>query len=215
MKRILCLVLVLTLISGMLIGCGSNENDDTDKDVSNENVEVKDEGEGSIEVDKKLISVEVTFPESLLAMDDEEIDYDEIINEAEKEEGMLDAVKNDDGSITYKMTKARHTEMMSQLSEDILEAFDDLINDDDFASIKDITSDKKFSKIEVIVDKLEFENSFDGFGIFGIAMQSMFYQVYDGVAPDKYEVEVSLSDVDTNEVFDTIVYPDAFDAFNE
>src|SRR5699024_5357354 len=100
MKRIFCLLLVLILISGTLIGCGSNENDDIDKDVSNKSVEEKDDGEGSIEVDKKLINVEVTLPESLLSMDDEEIDYDEIINEAKKEEGILDAVKNDNGSIT-------------------------------------------------------------------------------------------------------------------
>lgn len=35
-----------------------------------------------------------------------------------------------------------------------------------------------------------------------------YYQLFDGVDPDDYEVVIAVINKDTGEVFDTIVYPD-------
>lgn len=210
MKRIIALLLILALTLSILGGCSSGKNSDNNNGVESENA-TGDQEHDTIEVDKKLMSVEVTIPALLLSMDDEDIDYEEIINNAKEEEGFEDAVKNDDGSITYKISKAKHKEMMDQLSDDIHKSFEEIIDDEDVESIKGITSNKKFSEIEVIVDKEKFENSLDSLSIFGIAIQSMFYQLYDGVSPDKYKVAIKLIDEATQEVFDTIIYPDALE----
>lgn len=143
-------------------------------------------------------------------MGEDEVDYDEIIREA-KEEGIKEVTKNEDGSVTYKMSKAKHKEIMKEMNDEILEYFDEIVNDEDIASIKDISSNKSFTKVEVIVDRDKFENSLDGFAVLGIAFQSMFYQVFDGVNPDEYKTTVNYKDAETQKIFDTIVYPDVFD----
>lgn len=43
----------------------------------------------------------------------------------------------------------------------------------------------------------------------------MYYQLFEGVDPEDYKVVVDLKDQDTEEVYDTIVYPDALDEENE
>ncbi|OIU66592.1 hypothetical protein BHE18_16530 [Rossellomorea aquimaris] len=42
-----------------------------------------------------------------------------------------------------------------------------------------------------------------------------FYQLYDGADPDNYEVTLEMTDAETGEVFDTIVYPDALEEMGE
>ena len=54
------------------------------------------------------------------------------------------------------------------------------------------------------------ENSFDGFAVLGIVFQSMFYQLFEGVEPDNNKVIVNFKDADTEEIFNSITYPDAF-----
>lgn len=48
----------------------------------------------------------------------------------------------------------------------------------------------------------------DGFAIFGLAIQSMFYQLFEGVSEEDYKATFQLKDENTSKVFDTIVYPD-------
>ncbi len=61
-------------------------------------------------------------------MDDEEIDYDEAIEQA-KTQGMKDAIQNDDGSITYIMSRSKHKELMKETKDAI---FDTIIYPDVF-----------------------------------------------------------------------------------
>lgn len=65
------------------------------------------EDKSSIEVDKGILNVEITLPASMF----EGQDIDETIEEAKKD-GIKEAVKHDDGSVTYKMSRSKHNEMM-------------------------------------------------------------------------------------------------------
>jgi len=162
--------------------------------------------EQSIEVDKGVFSVEITLPASLF----EGEDIDEVIAEA-KEDGVSDVTVHDDGSLTYKMSKSKHNEMMREMKDDLLEYIEETKNSEDYKSIKDITHNKVFSEFTLLVDQEAFENSFDGFAALGLGMSGLYYQLFDGVAPDDYEVTVFIENLNTGEVFDTIVYPDAFE----
>ena len=184
LKKFIILLLIAMLALGPLTACGNNTS-----------------------------NVEITVPRgiiTILAPDSGEINYDEIINKA-KENGVKDVVINEDGSITYKMDKAQHDKTMTELRKNVKDTFDELINGEDFPSIKEIKSNESFSEIEVVVDRERFENSLDGIGILGIVFPSMLYQVFDGVDPENCKVIVNLKDIATNEIFNTVIYPDALE----
>ena len=213
MRKALTLTIVLTLCFTM-IGCGNNassKNPDQLNDTEIEEIEiVKDnEEEGSVEINKKLINVEVTLPMSFLGLDDEELDIDQVVKDA-KEQGIKDVIVNDNESITYIMSKSKHTEMMEEMKENITETMDDLVSGEDFTSFQEIVANKDFTEFEVVVIKDQFENGFEGFGTLGLAINSLFYQLFDGANPDNYRTVINMRDEATGEIFNTIVYPDAF-----
>lgn len=67
---------------------------------------------------------------------------------------------------------------------------------------------RKLTEFTLIVDKAAFEGGFDAFASFGIGIQSMYYQNFNGVASDKVKATIEIQDATTNEVFNTIVYPE-------
>ncbi len=159
--------------------------------------------EQSIEVDKGIFSVEITLPASLF----EGENIDEVIAEA-KENGISEVKVNDDGSLTYKMPKSKHNEIMREMRDDLLEYIEETKNSEDYKSIKDINHNKAFSEFTLVVDQEAFENSFDGFAALGLGISALYYQLFDGVAPDNYKVTIFIENANTGEVFNTIVYPD-------
>lgn len=211
-KKILSFLFASTLVLGACGGENTNtENDDEVNDDVEDVSENADNEDQNVEVDKKMLNVDITLPASFLELDeDEEIDIDEIKKEA-KEDGIKDVVLNDDGSVTYTMSKSTHRELLDEMEEAVQESIEEIINSEDFPSIKDIKANKKYDQYEVIVDKEGFENSFEGFGILGVAFSSMYYQLFEGVNPDDYEVIIDIIDEETGEVFDTTIYPDALD----
>lgn len=212
MKRTLFLILILLFVAG----CGTNnnaqeENQETDvesEDTVSDNEET--ENDESVNVDKGLLSVEVTIPADFLETGEEDQDIDEIIAEA-KDSGIKEVIENEDGSLTYKMSKSTHKELMKAIRQGIEESIDDMINDEEFASIQDITTNKSFSEFTMIVDKEPFENSMDSFAVLGIIFGSMYYQLFDDIDDDDYEVLVQFEDANTGEIFNEATYPDAFD----
>ena len=195
MKKGIVLLLVLSLLFTR-VGCSKdNTNNEVESQGKNE-VENQSKGD-SIEVDKKLTNVEVTIPASFFELDG-------------KEEGVKEVKLNDDGSVTYTMSKDTHKKLLDDMKNAMLDSFDELINDEDISSIKDIKSNKTYSEFDIVVNKDEFENSFDGFAVLGIVFQSMFYQLFEGVEPDNNKVIVNFKDADTEEIFNSITYPDAF-----
>ncbi|MFB4164301.1 hypothetical protein ACE1TI_10795 [Alteribacillus sp. JSM 102045] len=157
-------------------------------------------------MDKGLINVEVTLPASFL----EEQDVDQVTEDA-KEAGVSEVTENEDGSITYKMSKSTHKEMMDEMEEELNDTIEEVKNSDDYVSIEDVTTDQSFSEFTLIVDREAYENSFDGFAALGLGISGMYYQLFDGASPADYEVSIHVEDAETEEVFDTIVYPDAFE----
>jgi hypothetical protein len=135
---------------------------------------------------------------------------DKVIAEA-KEDGVSDIIVNDDGSLTYKMSKSVYKTMMKEIEANVLEYIEDIKDNEEYQSIKDITHNKAFSEFTLLVDQEAYENSFDGFVAFGLGITSMYYQLFAGVAQDDYKATVSLKNEETGEIFDTIVYPDFFE----
>ena len=147
--------------------------------------------------------VEVTIP----AIFFEGQDIDSVISKA-KNSGIKEVMKNDDGSLTYKMSKSEHKEMMKGLKEGILASVDEIKASEDFKSIKDVTYNKSFSEFTLSVNKEEFENSLDTMASLGLALTGMYYQLFNGVDEKDYKVKVIFKDDSNGDAINTIIYPD-------
>lgn len=161
-------------------------------------------------MDKGLLNVEVTIPATLYKGQD----IDSIISEA-KNSGIKEVIKNDDGSLTYKMSKSEHKKMMKELKERIVKSVEELKTSEDFASINDVAYNKSFSEFTLTVNKEKFEGSFDALASFGLALAGMYYQLFNGADVEHYKVTVYIKDESNGEVFDTMVYPDELNENND
>jgi hypothetical protein len=192
----------LALIFGFTPACTKSEPEVAEQ-VEEEPAVVEEQ---AIEVDKGIFSVEITLPASLF----EGEDIGEVVAKA-KEDGVSDVTVNNDGSITYRMSKSKHNELMREMRDELLEHIEEVKNSKDYESINDITYNKTFSEFTLIVDREKFENSFDGLVALGIGMLALYYQLFNGVAPDDYKVTIFFKNANTGEVFNSVVYPDALE----
>ena len=199
------------LMAAFLAACSGNDTADNDSK-SEKNTEEKEEEteEQGLSVDKGLLNVEVTLPAAFF----EGSDMDEVIAEAKKD-GVKEVKQNDDGTITYIMSKAEHKKMMAEMGTSITEYTEELKNSEDYPSIKDASHNKSFTEFTITVDKAVFENSFDGFALLGIGIQSSMYHAFNGKGTDDYQVKILVKDEATQEVFDEVIYPDAFEEMGE
>ncbi|MEY9970541.1 hypothetical protein ABH966_000905 [Lysinibacillus sp. RC46] len=203
MKKLL--ILPLTLLLGfLLVACSQDKESDSGKKTDNVDKTTEETSKDeSLKVDKGLLNVEVTIPASFY----EGQDIDQAITEAKKE-GIKEAIKNDDGSVTYKMSKSVHKKMMEELEKSVLETVDEIKTSDDFPSIKDVTYNKSFTEFTLTVNKEEFESSFDAMSSMGLAIVGMYYQLFGGTDPEKFKVTVIFKDESNGEVINKVVYPD-------
>jgi major membrane immunogen (membrane-anchored lipoprotein) len=196
------LIVFMSVMIVLLSACSDSEKTAGEKE---EVTEKKTEESEAVEVDKGLLNVEVTLPASMF----EGEDADSSIAEAEKEG--IKVTRNDDGSVTYKMSKAKHKEMMKEMQTELEKTIADTKNGEDYPSVKEVTNNKDFSEFTLEVDREAYENSFDGFAAFGLGLSGMFYQLFNGVDPEDYEVKILVKDSATGEVFNEVIYPDAME----
>ncbi|WP_245975350.1 hypothetical protein [Oceanobacillus chungangensis] len=206
MKKLLFILISIVFV---LAACSGNEEtkDSSSKDKAGDHIETTDSNdsskdEESLNVDKGLLNVEVTIPASFF----EGEDLDQVIADA-KESGIKEVTENSDGSITYKMSKSQHKDMIKELGDELNSTMEELVNSEDFVSIQDVTANKSFSEFTMSVDQEAFENSFDGMAALTLAFSGMIYQLFDGANPDDYEVTILVKNADNGEIFDTLIYP--------
>lgn len=174
----------------------------SDPTASPNSVDPTDPPAEKINVDKNKSNVEITLPSSMFAGQE----LDQIIASA-KADGVSEVIKNDDGSISYTMSKSVHNDMMSEMKNGVAEYIEELKASTDFVSIKDVKHNDKYSEFDLIVDKTAYEGSFDAFSALALGLQGLFYQSFDGVKDAK--VTVFVKDEASGDLIDTIVYPDA------
>lgn len=214
LKRNDLISLIAILLLTMLAACGNGDEADertegqsSETEATEETADTDEEGAG-VEVDKGLFQVEVTLPPMFFEGDE---DIETMITNAEEEDGISDVTENEDGSITVRMSKAKHGELMDELETSVMETMDDIVADEEFGSIEEITSSSDYSEFTMVVAQEAFENSFDGFATLTLGMTGMLYQLFDGVASDDIHVEINIEDAETGEVFSTVNYPEALE----
>ena len=187
MKKLISLILILCLsISVCACGNSSSVNDAS----SSEN--------SSIEVDENLLSVEVSLPASFF-----EDESAEDIKASAKENGFSDCTIHEDGSVTYKMSKSKHREIMSDLKISLEESVENMLTGDEAVeSFINIEYSDNFSKFDVYVDPEKY-TVWDGIYSLVFYMSGAFYQLFDGNDINNVDVIVNFINSATNEIIET------------
>ncbi len=210
-------IAVLTTLALLVGACGASDDEttppaaarpaeavgpsETDDDAADDLSEL--EAIGDIEVDRSLLSVEITIPASLAG----EADVDGLVSEFSAEGiDVSDARRNADGSITYKMSRGDHRRLLTSLRESFVESFEEA--SEDFDSVQSITFNNDLTRFRITVDRAAFENSFDGFVIFLPLFAAGIYAAFDGRDPEGMRIDVYYVDAATGQVYDTFVAPD-------
>lgn len=223
MKKAMSLLLSLVLVLS-LAACGdsevtrSGEESQCDEEIqSNEvtqsaeasqsageiSVEKESENSAGIQVDEGLLDVEVTMAASFFNDQTE----DQIKAGAEKN-GYSNCKINDDGSVTYTMSKKKYAEMLDKMKESFVETIAECLDGEyAVASFVDIQHNDNFSKIDVYVDATQYTVR-DKLYVLPFYIAGAYYQAFSGVANEDINVVVNFIDNSTKEVLDTASYKD-------
>ena len=197
-NRIIAFTLALLLVLS-LAGCGSSEPQTsvttqaaTNSTTSTETTTGFEDLEaiGELEVDQNLFTVEITVPADFLGegITQESLDADAAAS------NYISAKLNDDGSVTYVMTKAVHDEMMVGVRDNIQQALDEMVGSEEFPSFTKVEANDDFTQFTVETTSTEL-GLVESFSVLGFYMFGGMYHAFNGTQVD--DIAVTFINVDT------------------
>ncbi len=146
-----------------------------------------------IDVDEGLLTVTITLPADLLG---EEMNQ-EAVDKAVSENGYISGTYNDDGSVTYTMTKAQHQKVLKEYTESLDKSLQDMVDSDDYPNIVAITHNGDFTDFTITYAADEV-SLVDSFSILVYYAAGGYYGVFSGTSPEN--IHVAFVNADTGEV---------------
>lgn len=186
MKKIIAILLVLSILLA-LCGCGSEKTEEktpvetqsiiADTETATEDPMAEDmkilSAIGEVSVENGILTVSVTVPASLVGDGADQAQLD-----ADAGTTYQSAKVNEDGSITYKMTRAQHKEMLADMQESIDQALQEMIDSTDY-NFQAITYNSNMSKFEATMTTTELGLG-DSFSVIAFYMYGGMYQIFCG-----------------------------------
>lgn len=184
----------MALLTLFLTACG-NKPATTDDTPSTDDSQ-------KIEVDEGLLNVDITIPASFFetfSTEAEPYSAQDIV-EDDLDPRIKNAVVNDDGSLTFTISKADHRALMQEMRQSIIDSTEEAKAN--FSSLQSVEVSSDCTKIDMFVDRAAYEGSFDFFAAVSYEIQALMYQAFNGTA-DK-AVIVSIIDAETKEVIESV-----------
>ncbi len=195
MKRfvalILCLVLALSLVA-----CGKKEDSNSSSGAAGQIATVQREnGKVIFTMSKNMLDIAGISADDMLASTD---DPDRV-------------TKNDDGSVTCRITEDEYNQLLDTLKGTINETIEAIKADTTIAGcISDITYTDDVSEIVVTAEKEAYEGNVSAAMVAPtLGLYGMMYQMYTGVPDESIKCSVVVKDASTGEQFESVTYPDA------
>ena len=198
MKKILAIMLSLSLLF-VITGCSSDRGTESQSpsvqpEQQSEDVNSFEDLDG-LDVEQDLFDVEITIPESFL---DEGITQEDLDAEV-KESGFQSATLNEDGSVTYIMTKAQHEEMMSGIKEAIDQSLQDMIDPETYPTFVEVTANDDYSQFTVKTTSSELGLT-ESFSVLAFYLYGGMYHAFNGTQVD--DIAVLFVNADTGEIIE-------------
>ena len=191
MKKVLAILIMAVMIVTFVACSAQKPNDTTDNGST--------EPSKSDVVDENLLTVDITVPASMF---DEENPASEELSEEQKEQGFKSAKLNDDGSVTYTMSKSSFKKFKETSKQAVVETLDSL--NSDFPCVVSTDFNDDFSEIKIYVDKSEYENGMNFLMLLQVGFAANIYQTYTN---ETVLSNVYVIDKDTNETLNSATYP--------
>ena len=122
-----------------------------------------------------------------------------------QKQGFIGAAVNEDGSVTVTMTKERQQELLTDLREEIENAFEELAGGSATPYVTNITCDENFTQIVMEVEREAYEAAADMTPV-TLGFSAMLYQKFSGQEP---HCNITVKDAATGEAITNAVYPGA------
>ena len=172
-KVLLCILMMLNLV-----GCSGNKSSDDKKsgNEASEGIQVST-GDDSARIYNTVTNVKVTLPASLFEYVDEEISQEDL-DKAAFENGFISATLNEDGSVTYVMSKDKYNAYVAELAMSIDKGLEELCNTEN-STIVDIKHNADFTDYTITLDADEVGFT-ESFVSLAIVLYSAFYYGFTG-----------------------------------
>lgn len=191
MKRILSILTAVAILL-TLTACGSKNKNADNSNASTEPTK-------SNIVDENLLTVDITIPASMFSEENPATDK---LTQKQIDYGFKSAKINDDGSVTYTMSKSAFNKYKKDLKANT-ESYLNSLNKD-FPSVTSVEFNDDFSEIKINVNRTEYKNNMDFMCITAAGLNANFYQAYTN---EKIITNISTIDDSTGEVIDSATYP--------
>ena len=114
-----------------------------------------------------------------------------------EENGYISGTLNEDGSLTYEMTKLKHNEIMNEMAESIDASLQEIVDSEDYPNIISITHNDNYTEFEVEygADEIAFA---DSFVVLTFYYAGGLYGVFDGNRPEN--IHVTFVNSETGEI---------------
>ena len=155
------------------------------------------EGLGKVQTENGILTVTITVPSDIVGEDVSQEELDENAGETYKS-----ATVNEDGSVTYKMTKKQHRAMVDSIVEAIDEGLQKLVDDDETYSFTEITHNKDFTSFDLIIDADEVGFN-ETFAVYVFYIYGGMYGIFTGHTPEKIIANYYNTNGDLLETFDS------------
>ena len=182
MKRILSLLIVLSMIFS-LSACGSGKGTDIVDTADGYKVEDANGSKEVVDVDKGLFDVTLTIPVEFVDKEKTQLDYDSTV----EKEGYKSITMNEDGSLTYVMTKVQHKDLMNKTTEGFQSDLDKMAGSEDYPNIVSIKPNEDFTKFEIVTKNEELDIS-ESFSVLLFYMMSGMYNILNDTEVNNCEV---------------------------
>ena len=191
MKRTIALLLALAMTI-CFCACGNKTSTPDESKNSSD----------SVKVDEGLLTVKITIPASFLDTDD----TPESIQKEATEKGFKSCTINDDGSVTYEMTKSKRNDLLKEIKEELDANLEEVVNDED-CSIEKVDYNKNLTEFTAYTNSNY--TAYDNLNALVFYMHGAIYQLYNGVKQDDIDIKVKFVDSETKEV----VYENTYKKF--
>lgn len=152
--------------------------------------------EDGLNVEKNLFSVTLTYPASMV---DEGTTQDSLNNEISGIDGIKSATLNEDGSVTYIMTKAYHKQIVDDMAQTIDESMAEMVGSADYPNFTKVEANEDYT-VFTVTTKSKALSLDESLSLLQFYTEGAFYSVVSGNDADS--IHVDFVNADTGEVID-------------
>lgn len=152
--------------------------------------------EDGLNVEKNLFSVTLTYPASMV---DEGTTQDSLNDEIKGIDGIKSATLNEDGSVTYIMTKAYHKQIVDDMAQTIDESMAEMVGSEDYPNFTNVEANEDYT-VFTVTTKSKALSLDESLSLLQFYTEGAFYNVVSGNDADS--IHVDFVNADTGEIID-------------